>query len=901
MTISISGARPVRRLAASLAGIGLLVASAAVPVTAAADDDPTPASGVPGTPFSDGGSWIYHYVSQPEPFEFAGQVWDYDPTPFSKITQRLAEGYYTDRGITNLMIYAPYHSTGEWRGLPAIDFFDVSPDNGTVEDFHEMVATANARGITVTMYIALIYVDPQNPLWIKAQEDRRDGLDSNERRMFRWDEREPEGSIPPSEGGRPPTNAQVPRPSVGNWAYSEIANRWYATSWGYPALDFDSEVTREYAKDVIRFWMDLGVQGFEYDAPQSYWGMQGANESRQTEVMITTPRQHRPDLELYLHAEGIGTFSNQAYNDRVGFTHVLINGDDDFNSFASRIGRYPQTFTPDQLEDHWQAFFDNRRLNGRGVYAWALYDYDVDPDLRALDVAVQAGMGAQYSIDNEHLVDNPKNTVLPDATLEKYFAVHRALRNSPALSPSASRERVPTHSDTRAYAIKRHSTEGEHTALNVYNYKDHEACVTVNLAHSGISVPQRTVDISTGEPGPWIRSEEATFRLDRYGYLFLDVEAERFPWTLVDDADPDWTYGGGWQAYGDPEAYRGTATGGSSNGASGEITFTGRSVQGWGWRGPDGGVFEVFVDGESHGTFSQQRGQDRFGQRLFSISGLSDGEHVLRIEKRSGDWTMIDYIRFSTEDYQEAQPLPGGDRCAGDVNAPATTVQLAPEPVDGYYDNPSVTLDATDDSSGVATIEYRLDGGEWTEYIEPFQVSGDGNHSIEYRSTDVAGNTEESSAVEFVVRAAVECTRVIDGQHTGPLHVATGVTCLEPGATITGPVSVLAGAKLYADGTRFHGPVSAQSAAVVRLCGSTVTGPVTLTDGEAVTLGDPEIGCDSNQITGPVRITGTDGPTVVAGNRVTGPLVCSDNDPAPVNRGVANSVTGPRSGQCHNL
>jgi hypothetical protein len=280
---------------------------------------------------------------------------------------------------------------------------------------------------------------------------------------------------------------------------------------------------------VLRFWMDLGVQGFEYDIPMSYWGMQGADEARQTEVMITTPREHRPDTELYLHAEGYGTSDNEAYSDRVGFTHIMINGDDDLDSFATRAGRVPQTGTVDQLEHQWATYFDSRRAGGGGVYAVSLYDVDLDPRLRALDAAVQAGMGAQYAIDYEELIENSNGPIIPTASLDGLWDVFRTLRRSPALSPSASRERVPAGDGPRAYAIKRTSMDGSRTALLVYNFNDEESLITLDLAGTGISVPQRSIDLATGEPGPDLETTSPAFTLGPYGYRFLDVQASQRP------------------------------------------------------------------------------------------------------------------------------------------------------------------------------------------------------------------------------------------------------------------------------------------------------------------------------------------------------------------------------------
>ena len=84
-----------------------------------------------------------------------------------------------------------------------------------------------------------------------------------------------------------------------------------------------------------------------------------------------------------------------------------------------------------------------------------------------------------------------------------------------------------------------------------------------------------------------------------------------------------------------------------------------------------------------------------------------------------------------------------------DTTAPVTTGEAAPQG-DGSV---LVTLTATDEEggSGVARTEYRLDGGEWTAYVEPFSVMEPGDHVVEYRSTDNAGNAEAVKSVEFSI------------------------------------------------------------------------------------------------------------------------------------------------------
>ncbi|WP_391572372.1 OmpL47-type beta-barrel domain-containing protein [Cohnella sp.] len=81
----------------------------------------------------------------------------------------------------------------------------------------------------------------------------------------------------------------------------------------------------------------------------------------------------------------------------------------------------------------------------------------------------------------------------------------------------------------------------------------------------------------------------------------------------------------------------------------------------------------------------------------------------------------------------------------GGGQPPETALALQPEQPDGvngwYVSEVTVNLSAAG-GSGVFT-EYRLNGGEWTTYSGPFAISSDGVHTLEYRSADGAGNTEE--------------------------------------------------------------------------------------------------------------------------------------------------------------
>ena len=85
-----------------------------------------------------------------------------------------------------------------------------------------------------------------------------------------------------------------------------------------------------------------------------------------------------------------------------------------------------------------------------------------------------------------------------------------------------------------------------------------------------------------------------------------------------------------------------------------------------------------------------------------------------------------------------------------DKTAPTSTAT----PDGGTFDGPTqVTLAGADFGSGVDALEYRLDGGDWTEYSGPVTISGDGQHTLEHRATDVAGNAGEIGGGTYTIES----------------------------------------------------------------------------------------------------------------------------------------------------
>jgi len=98
-------------------------------------------------------------------------------------------------------------------------------------------------------------------------------------------------------------------------------------------------------------------------------------------------------------------------------------------------------------------------------------------------------------------------------------------------------------------------------------------------------------------------------------------------------------------------------------------------------------------------------------------------------------------------------PSIGISRYLDDTTPPVTTISFNPPGPDGqngwYVHSVTVTLNATDDDSGINITYYSIDIEDQQIYTEPFILSKDGVHLLQYFSIDIAGNKEEKKSVEM--------------------------------------------------------------------------------------------------------------------------------------------------------
>ena len=145
-------------------------------------------------------------------------------------------------------------------------------------------------------------------------------------------------------------------------------------------------------------------------------------------------------------------------------------------------------------------------------------------------------------------------------------------------------------------------------------------------------------------------------------------------------------------------------------------------------------------------------------------SDATSGVSVIEYRIDGGSWQVysgpflvtgdgIHTVAYHGRDNAGLQEADRAQNPKIDTTPPVTTPNLIGLLGDnGWHRGPvTVSLAVSDATSGPASTSYQVDGGSWQAYAGPFGVTADGQHTVEYASTDTAGLTEAMISVAFKI------------------------------------------------------------------------------------------------------------------------------------------------------
>ena len=164
--------------------------------------------------------------------------------------------YLQDLGVTCLWLLPFFPSPLRDDGYDISDYTNVNPSYGTLDDFKKFLTAAHARGMQVLMELVINHTSDQHP-WFKTS--RFAPLGSPERNFYVWS---PTDQL---YKGVPIIFSDTEK---SNWTWDQTAGAyyWHRFFAHQPDLNFDNPAVFEEVLKAMRFWLDLGVDGFRLDA-----------------------------------------------------------------------------------------------------------------------------------------------------------------------------------------------------------------------------------------------------------------------------------------------------------------------------------------------------------------------------------------------------------------------------------------------------------------------------------------------------------------------------------------------------------------------------------------------------------------------------------------------------------
>jgi maltose alpha-D-glucosyltransferase/alpha-amylase len=163
--------------------------------------------------------------------------------------------YIKDLGVDCIWILPIYPSPLKDDGYDIADYYGVHPDYGTIDDFKTLVKEAHKRDLRIIADLVLNHTSDQHP-WFQAS---RSDPNSKYRDYYVWSETDDKYS-----------DARIIflDTQESNWTYDEQAGLyfWHRFYSSQPDLNYDNPKVREEMLNVMKFWLDLGIDGFRADA-----------------------------------------------------------------------------------------------------------------------------------------------------------------------------------------------------------------------------------------------------------------------------------------------------------------------------------------------------------------------------------------------------------------------------------------------------------------------------------------------------------------------------------------------------------------------------------------------------------------------------------------------------------
>ncbi len=163
--------------------------------------------------------------------------------------------YLQSLGIDAVWLSPHFPSPNADCGYDVSDYTGVAPEYGTPDDFRRFLDGAHRRGIRVILDLVLNHTSEEHPWFIESRSSR----DNPKRDWYVWRDPAPDGGPPNNWYSAFGGSAWELDPATGQYYYHFFFKEQPDLNWHNPAV-------KQAMWQAVRFWLDMGVDGFRLDA-----------------------------------------------------------------------------------------------------------------------------------------------------------------------------------------------------------------------------------------------------------------------------------------------------------------------------------------------------------------------------------------------------------------------------------------------------------------------------------------------------------------------------------------------------------------------------------------------------------------------------------------------------------
>jgi maltose alpha-D-glucosyltransferase/alpha-amylase len=151
-------------------------------------------------------------------------------------------------------------------GYDVADYCNVAPEFGTLDDMTRLIGAAHDRGMRIMIDLVLNHTSDTHPWFVESRSSR----DNPKADWYVWSD---------DDKGYPDIRVIFSDTEASNWTWDAVRRQYYWHRFFHfqPDLNLDNPEVREALRAVVRFWLDLGVDGFRLDAVPYFFQREGTN------------------------------------------------------------------------------------------------------------------------------------------------------------------------------------------------------------------------------------------------------------------------------------------------------------------------------------------------------------------------------------------------------------------------------------------------------------------------------------------------------------------------------------------------------------------------------------------------------------------------------------------------